>query len=90
MFAASKIVTDLERIADYAVDICKINKRVEIDPLGEAEIPLWNMVEILSKMINMSVEAFVNSDVEEAYGICKMMMKLMYFIVSYLMMLLRR
>ena len=72
MFAASKIVTDLERIADYAVDICKINKRVEIDPLGEAEIPLWNMVEILSKMINMSVEAFVNSDVEEAYRICKL------------------
>ena len=25
MFATSKIVTDLERIADYAVDICKIN-----------------------------------------------------------------
>ena len=72
MFAASKIVTDLERIADYAVDICKINKRIEIDPLGEAEIPLWNMVEILSKMINMSVEAFVNSDVEEAYRICKL------------------
>ena len=48
MFAASKIVTDLERIADYAVDICKINKRIEIDPLGEAEIPLWNMVEILT------------------------------------------
>ena len=72
MFTASKIVTDLERIADYAVDICKINKRIEIDPLGEAEIPLWNMVEILSKMINMSVEAFVNSDVEEAYRICKL------------------
>ena len=33
----------------------------------KTEIPLWNMVEILSKMINMSVEAFVNSDVEEAY-----------------------
>ena len=55
MFAASKIVTDLERIADYAVDICKINKRIEIDPLGEAEIPLWNMVEILSKMINILI-----------------------------------
>lgn len=72
MFATSKIVTDLERIADYAVDICKINKRIEMDPLGEEEAPLWNMVEILTRMINMSIEAFVKDDVEEAYRICKL------------------
>ena len=29
IFTTSKIVTDLERMADYAVDICKIAKRVE-------------------------------------------------------------
>ena len=31
IFTTSKIVTDLERMADYAVDICKIVKRVEGD-----------------------------------------------------------
>ena len=72
MFATSKIVTDLERIADYAVDIAKIAKRVEVDPLGEAEVPLWNMVDILSRMINMSIEAFVNGDIDMAYEICKL------------------
>lgn len=72
MFAVSKITTDFERIADYAVDISKINKRIEIDPLGEYETAIWSMVEILSKMINMSIEAFVNDDVEEAYRICRL------------------
>ena len=72
MFATSKIVTDLERIADYAVDIAKIAKRVEVDPLGEAEVPLWSMVDILSRMINMSIEAFVNGDIDMAYEICKL------------------
>lgn len=29
VYTTSKIVTDLERIADYAVDICKIVSRIE-------------------------------------------------------------
>ena len=28
VFAASKIVTDLERMADHAVDVCKLTKRI--------------------------------------------------------------
>lgn len=28
VFAASKIVTDLERMADHAIDICKITKKM--------------------------------------------------------------
>ena len=35
IFTTSKIVTDFERMADYAVDICKIAQRVELDILGE-------------------------------------------------------
>ena len=72
IFATSKIVTDLERMADYAVDICKITKRVELDVLGEECDPIWQMVDVLRKMINKSLEAFVAGDVDAAYEICKM------------------
>ena len=68
----TKIVTDLERMADYAVDICKIAKRVEGDILGEECQPIWQMVDILRKMIKKSIEAFVAGDVDAAYEICKM------------------
>ena len=72
IFTTSKIVTDLERMADYAVDICKIVKRVEGDILGEECQPIWQMVDILRKMIKKSIEALVAGDVDAAYEICKM------------------
>ena len=72
IFTTSKLVTDLERMADYAVDICKIAQRVELDVLGEECEPIWQMVDILRKMIKKSIEAFVANDVEAAYEICKM------------------
>lgn len=71
IYTTSKIVTDLERIADYAVDICKITKRVELDPLGEEAEALWKIVDIIRDMIKESLEAFINGDVEAAYEICK-------------------
>lgn len=72
IFTTSKIVTDLERMADYAVDICKIAQRVELDILGEECEPVWQMVDILRNMIKRSLEAFVTGNVKEAYEICKM------------------
>lgn len=72
IFTTSKIVTDLERMADYAVDICKIAQRVELDILGEECEPVWQMVDILRKMIKRSLEAFVTGNVKEAYEICNM------------------
>ena len=72
IFTTSKIVTDLERMADYAVDICKVAQRVELDILGEECEPVWQMVDILMKMIKRSLEAFVTGNVKEAYEICKM------------------
>ena len=72
IFTTSKIVTDLERMADYPVDICTITQRVELDILGEECEPVWQMVDILRKMIKRSLEAFVTGNVKEAYEICKM------------------
>ena len=72
IFTTSKIVTDLERIADYAVDICKVTKRVEETPLGEEISTILQMVDILSDMLNKSIDAFLNDDIDAAYEICKM------------------
>ena len=72
IFTTSKIVTDLERIGDYAVDICKITKRVELEPIGEECEPIWEMVDILINMIGKSIEAFMSGNVDDAYEICKM------------------
>lgn len=72
IYTTSKIVTDLERMADYAVDISKITKRVKEDPLGEEAMPLWDIVEVISLMIKNSIEAFVKGDDTAAYEICKM------------------
>lgn len=74
VFTASKIVTDLERMADHAVDICKIVKKVNGNS-GEIKaeaLPLWEMEEKVRKMISMSIETYIEGDVDEAYKICKM------------------
>lgn len=74
IFATSKIVTDLERMADYAVDICKITKRVSnlnIDLDREYEA-IKNMFEVLKVMIKKSIDAFIYGDAEEALEICKL------------------
>lgn len=72
VYTTSKIVTDLERIADYAVDICKIVSRIEGVSFSEEISPIWEMVDIVRNMIKTAIEAFVNGDLEAAYKICDM------------------
>lgn len=72
VYTTSKIVTDLERIADYAVDICKIVRRVEGVSFAEEISPIWEMVDIVRSMIKTAIEAFINGDLEAAYKICDM------------------
>ena len=71
---ASKIATDLERMADHAVDICKaarsINVSSTIFPIESEK--LWDMEEKVRKMIDLSINAYIKRDYKEAYEICKM------------------
>ena len=65
----SDISTELERIGDYAVNICK-----EIVAIGENEyikelIDIPRMSEMCSKMLEALNEAFLNEDDELAYQI---------------------
>ena len=73
VFTASKIVTDLERMADHAVDICKITKRLggNVKSFKESSDELWEMDKKVRTMIKAAMDSYVNEDDEMAYKICK-------------------
>lgn len=73
VFTASKIVTDLERMADHAVDICKITKRIDgnVCVFKENLDELWEMEKKVREMISLSIEAYSNDDVDLAYKVCE-------------------
>lgn len=72
IYTTSKIVTDLERMADYAVDICKIVPRVKGVNFSNEIAPIWQIVDIIISMIKLSIEAYVKGDEKAAYEICDM------------------
>lgn len=74
VFTASKIVTDLERMADHAVDICKITKRIGGNVKAfENSISdeIWEMDKKVRSMIKAAIDAYINEDDEAAYKICE-------------------
>ena len=73
IFTASKIVTDLERMADHAVDICKITKRLggNVKSFKESSDELWEMDKKVRDMIKAAIDAYINEDEELAYRICE-------------------
>lgn len=72
IFTTTKIVTDLERMADHAVDIAKITKRLKGEKYIKQLIDIPKMADIVKKMIKYSLDAYVEGDVKKAYDICKM------------------
>lgn len=72
IYTTSKIVTDLERMADHAVDICKNVKRLKGVSFVDEIVPIWRMGDIIIKMIKLSIEAYVSGDVDAAYEISRM------------------
>ena len=73
VFTASKIVTDLERMADHAVDICKITKRLggNVKSFKESSDELWEMDKKVRAMIKASIDSYINEDEEMARRICE-------------------
>lgn len=63
--AALKMVTDMERIGDQATDIAEILQTGSID-VPVKGIDIAAMAEFSVKMVNKSVEAFVNRDLDLA------------------------
>ena len=72
IFIATKIITDLERIADHAVDIAKITILLKDEEYVKNLTDITRMGELVEKMIKGTLEAYVNMDVELSREICDM------------------
>ena len=68
---ALKIITDLERIADYAVDIAKITIKLANEKYIKELIDIPRMAEIAVKMVKGSIDAYVHLDTEKAREVAK-------------------
>ena len=71
IFTTTKIVTDLERIADHAVDIAKVTKRLKTDDYVSQLTDITRMSTLVKEMLKVSLDAYVQGDVKRAYAICK-------------------
>lgn len=68
---ALKIITDLERMADHAVDIAKITLKMADQPLIKPLVDIPRMAQIAKDMTRDSLTAYVNQDKELAYVMIK-------------------
>ncbi len=64
--ATLSIITDLERMGDYAKGIAEINLRMGTEPLLKPLIDVPRMAQKGQEMLRRSLEAFLRRDVEEA------------------------
>jgi phosphate transport system protein len=71
IFTAIKIVTDLERIADHAVDIAKITIKLKDEKYIKPLIDIPRMSDIVQDMIKGSLEAYLKLDVKLAEEVCE-------------------
>ncbi len=69
LIAVMKIVTDLERIGDSAVNICQSIERLNQEPPLKPYIDLPRMSELVSRMVRESLDAFVRRDAAQATAV---------------------
>ncbi len=67
---AIKIITDLERMGDMAVDICERAVELMEEPQLKPYIDIPRMAEASQKMLKDSLDAFVDKDADLALKVC--------------------
>ena len=67
---AIKIITDLERMGDLAVDICERTIELNEEPPLKPYIDIPRMAEAAQKMLKDSLDSFVARDADLALGVC--------------------
>ncbi|HSA78718.1 MAG TPA: phosphate signaling complex protein PhoU [Nitrospirota bacterium] len=68
---AIKIITDLERMGDLAVDICERGIELLDEPPLKPYIDIPRMAEAAQKMLKDSLDAFVAKDADLALSVCE-------------------
>lgn len=69
---AFRMASDLERMADLAVDIAKVTLRIGEQELIKPLVDIPRMGEIVQIMTNESITAYINENVDLAYKMAKM------------------
>lgn len=69
---ALKIITDLERMGDHAVNIAKITLEIGKDKLIKPLVDIPKMAVMCQEMVRLSLDAFVKEDVELAEKVARM------------------
>ena len=67
---AIKIITDLERMGDLAVDICERSLELLDEPQLKPYIDIPRMAEAAQKMLKDSLDSFVEKDSDLAMKVC--------------------
>jgi len=70
IIAVLNIITDLERMGDYAEGIAKIVVMLGTEPLVKPLVDIPRMEEKATSMLKRSLDAFVKRDAEAAKAIC--------------------
>jgi phosphate transport system protein len=69
---AMKLVTDLERIGDVAVNLCERVLELNEEPPLKPYVDLPRMAEEAQQMVHLALDAFVAGDAEKADQVLKM------------------
>ena len=64
-----KMISDLERMADYATDIAKITLRIGHEPLIKPLMDIPRMAQLTQKMVKQALDAYVREDVDLAFAV---------------------
>lgn len=66
-----KIATDLERIADHCQDISRITLELSGQKYVKPLVDLPKMAQEVKKMVKMTIDCYIDQDVDKAREICK-------------------
>lgn len=72
IFTVTKIVTDLERMGDHAVDIAKVVLKMEELSYTNKLSDIPKMASMVQNMIKFAIDIYINENIEDAYKICIM------------------
>jgi phosphate transport system protein len=66
-----KMITDIERIGDYAVDVAKAARKIRDEPPVEQLVDIPRLANAARRMILESIEAFVKRDLQKVIQVCQ-------------------